>query len=151
MCNICREQSHWIEQCPYKDCATPPAGYLCHKCHQAGHWVHLCPAARTARASGAAAAAAAEAEAAPPLAVEMEHEMAGDEIAEALDEEAVEVRHTMARVVAALGEEVARQLLVQTWQACDLHRPALHLHPPPSTSTSTSTCTATATATATAI
>jgi len=95
----------------------------------------MCPAAepRTARAS----AAAAEAEAAPPLAVEMEHEMAGDEIAEALDEEAVEVRHTVARVVAALGEEAARQLLVQTWQACYQHPPAPPPPPPPPTSTST--------------
>ena len=92
VCNICREQGHWIDQCPYKDNPTPPAGYVCHKCHQAGHWRHLCPAAEPRTARGAAAAA--EAEAAPPLAVEMEHEITGDEISEALDEEDAKVTLT---------------------------------------------------------
>ena len=55
-------------------------------------------------------------EADEPLTVEDEARDVGEEIAEALDELQPEVISTVQRAVQLLGEELSRQLLVQTWQ-----------------------------------
>ena len=70
-------------------------------------------AAEGARRDAAGAAAAVV----PPLVVEAEHEVVGGNIAKELNEVAAEVIGTITRVVASLGEQDARQLVVRTWQA----------------------------------
>jgi len=114
VCNMCQQPGHWISNCPLApaeravDRPPPPASYVCKKCNVAGHWIELCTiqsARRPAAASGV-----------PPLVVCAESAEAGQEIGEALEEEEDEAVKTIQRVVAALGEDTARMLLVQTWQ-----------------------------------
>ena len=84
---------------------------MCSRCKQAGHWKENC-ALRWKEHS----AADGKSEHDTSLVVDEEAREVGDEIAEALDEAHPEAISTMARAVQLLGEEVARTLLVQTWQ-----------------------------------
>ena len=45
-CLICRQEGHWVKECPNRDKSPKMA---CYKCHQLGHWEALCP--RDQRAS----------------------------------------------------------------------------------------------------
>ena len=60
---------------------APPPGYVCRNCGQAGHFRHQCGVA----AQRGAHTDTGQLPPAPELVVEVEHELAGGEIAEALD------------------------------------------------------------------
>jgi len=113
VCNMCGCPGHWIQQCPLKpadravDRPPPPAGYVCKKCNIAGHWIELCSIRSAPRPPKGSV---------PELEVSEESREVGEEIAEALDEEESTATDSIARVVAVIGEEAARLLLVQTWQ-----------------------------------
>ena len=118
VCNACHCTGHWLELCPrrkeYRK-GAPPSGYVCVKCNQAGHWVHNCTSAPKGgwKSHSAAEGRSQEVES---LVVGPNAREIGDEIAEALEEDAPEVIMLLHRCVQAIGEATSRQLLVQTWQ-----------------------------------
>ena len=92
----------------------PPAGYVCKKCNQAGHWVHNCNAS-TGQWREHSAQRPPEYGGAGRVVVGLDARDVGEEIAENLEEDAPEVVELICRCVQLLGEDAARQLVVQTW------------------------------------
>ena len=120
VCDACHAvNDHFLTNCPryaqYKQ-GPPPADYVCKRCNQAGHWLENCTASMNWKAHSAADGRSAVDE---TILVEEEACEVGEDLAESLQEEKPEVISTIQRVVQLLGEEVARQLLVQTWQVED--------------------------------
>lgn len=116
ICKACNETGHFLEECSQLEAyyaGPPPSGYVCNSCKQAGHWIHNC-ATQVKWKENTAADGRQQAPIA--LVVDEEAREVGEDIAEALEEEEAEVVGTVQRVVAVLGEEAARTVLVNTWQ-----------------------------------